>query len=177
MTSTSGLTIQVVPVSNLRSAFRSGCNNRIASARQRIAHSEMRSICATATRKPRWGGALWPNWRNAEGEDLMIVEMRTYTLAVGATGRYFKLYGEKGLAVQKRILGHLVGYYGVEVGGLNQVIHLWAYDTLEDRATRRAKLWADKAWLAYVAEVGPLVLKQENQLLSPAPFFQIPDAA
>ena len=37
----------------------------------------------------------------------MIVEMRTYTLALGATGRYFKLYGEKGLAVQKRILGHL----------------------------------------------------------------------
>ncbi len=46
----------------------------------------------------------------------MIVEMRTYTLALGATGRYFKLYGEKGLAVQKRILGHLVGYYSVEVG-------------------------------------------------------------
>jgi hypothetical protein len=29
----------------------------------------------------------------------MIVEMRTYTLALGATGRYFKLYGEKGLSV------------------------------------------------------------------------------
>ena len=40
----------------------------------------------------------------------MIVEMRTYTLALGATGRYFKTYAEKGLAVQKRILGHLVGY-------------------------------------------------------------------
>ena len=36
----------------------------------------------------------------------MIVEMRTYTLALGATGRYFKLYGEKGLAVQKRIRVH-----------------------------------------------------------------------
>ena len=34
----------------------------------------------------------------------MIVEMRTYTLALGATGRYFKLYGEKGLAVQKEIV-------------------------------------------------------------------------
>jgi hypothetical protein len=70
------------------------------------------------------------------GERTMIVEMRTYTLAMGATGRYFKLYGEKGLAVQKRILGHLVGYYGVEVGGLNKVIHLWAYDNLDERAKR-----------------------------------------
>jgi hypothetical protein len=107
----------------------------------------------------------------------MIVEMRTYTLALGATGRYFKLYGEKGLSVQKRILGHLVGYYGVEVGPLNQVIHLWAYDSLDERAKRRAALWADKEWLAYVAEVGGLVVKQENQILTPAPFFEVPPAA
>ena len=107
----------------------------------------------------------------------MIVEMRTYTLALGATGRYFKTYAEKGLAVQKKILGHLVGYYAVEVGGLNQVIHLWAYDSLDERAKRRAELWADKEWLAYVAEVGPLVVKQENQILNPAPFFKVPEPA
>jgi len=105
----------------------------------------------------------------------MIVEMRTYTLALGATGRYFKLYGEQGLAVQKRILGHLVGYYAVEVGALNQVIHMWAYDSLDERAKRRATLWADPEWLAYVKEVGPLVTRQENQILTPAPFFKVPD--
>ena len=104
----------------------------------------------------------------------MIVEMRTYTLSMGATGRYFKLYSEQGLAVQKRILGHLVGYYAVEVGALNQVIHLWAYDSLDERAARRATLWSDPDWLAYVREVGPLVLKQENQILTPAPFFPVP---
>lgn len=105
----------------------------------------------------------------------MIVEMRTYTLALGATGRYFKAYAEKGLAVQKRILGHLVGYYAVEVGGLNQVIHLWAYDSFEERTRRRAALWADEAWLAYVREIGSLVTKQENQILTPAPFFKLPE--
>jgi hypothetical protein len=107
----------------------------------------------------------------------MIVEMRTYTLAIGATGRYFKLYGDKGLAIQKRILGHLVGYYGIEVGGLNQVIHLWAYDSLDERAKRRAALWSDPDWLAYAAEAGPLVVKQENQILNPAPFFTVPPPA
>jgi len=65
----------------------------------------------------------------------MIVEMRTYTLALGATGRYFKLYAEKGLAVQKRILGHLVGYYAVEVGELNKVVHLWGYESMDERAS------------------------------------------
>ncbi len=107
----------------------------------------------------------------------MIVEMRTYTLALGATGRYFKLYGDKGLAVQKRVLGHLVGYYGVEVGALNKVIHLWAYENLEERATRRAALWADAEWLEYVKDVTGLVVAQENQILTPAPFFPLPPPA
>ena len=82
----------------------------------------------------------------------MIVEMRTYTLAIGATARYFKLYGEKGLLVQTRFLGHLVGYYSVEVGELNRVIHLWGYSSFEDRAVRRAAMWADPEWLAYVRD-------------------------
>ena len=107
----------------------------------------------------------------------MIVEMRTYTLAVGATARYFKLYSDKGLAVQKRILGHLVGYYSVEIGGLNKIIHLWAYESLDERARRRAALWADEEWLAYVREVGGLVTVQENQILTPAPFFALPGPA
>ena len=105
----------------------------------------------------------------------MIVEMRTYTLALGATGRYFKLYGEKGLAVQTRILGHLVGYYAVEVGELNKVVHLWAYENLDERAKRREVLWKDPEWLDYVKEAGPLVVDQANQILTPAPFFKVPD--
>ena len=96
----------------------------------------------------------------------MIVEMRTYTLALGATGRYFKLYAEKGLAVQKRILGHMVGYYAVEVGELNKVVHLWAYESLDERAKRRAELWADKEWLAYVAEAAPRLQGQNTQSFS-----------
>ena len=31
--------------------------------------------------------------------------------------------------------------------------------------------------LAYVAEVGGLVVKQENQILNPAPFFNLPQPA
>src|ERR1041385_3192590 len=107
----------------------------------------------------------------------MIVEMRTYTPALGATGRYFKLYGDKGLAVQKRILGHLVGYYSVEVGPLNQVIHLWASASLDARAKRRAALGADPDWLAYIPTIAGMVTHQQNAILTPAPFFQLPPPA
>lgn len=106
----------------------------------------------------------------------MIVEMRTYTLAIGATARYFKLYGEKGLLVQTRFLGHLVGYYSVEVGELNRVIHLWGYSSFEDRAVRRAAMWADPEWLAYVRDAAGLVIEQKSELLAPAPFFTVPGA-
>ena len=107
----------------------------------------------------------------------MIVEMRTYTLALGATPKYLRLYEEKGLAAQKRILGQLLGFYQTEVGELNQIIHLWGYDSFEDRATRRKALWSDPEWLAYVKDIGGLVIKQENQLLLPAPFYTPQPAA
>lgn len=107
----------------------------------------------------------------------MIVEMRTYTLSPGGAGPYFKLYAERGMAVQKRILGHLVGYYSVEIGDLNQVIHMWAYQDLNDRALRREALWKDAEWRAYAKEVGPMVLTQKNQILTPAPFFELPPPA
>jgi len=58
----------------------------------------------------------------------------------------------------------------LEVGPLNQVVHLWAYDDMADRATRRAKMAADPAWQAYVKQVRPFVVTQENKILTPAPF-------
>ncbi len=103
----------------------------------------------------------------------MIVEERIYTLHAGQAGAYLKAYEAEGMAVQKPILGRMVGYYQTEFGPLNQVTHLWAYESLEERARRRASLLADERWTAYVGKVRPMVLKQENKLLIPAPFLQI----
>ncbi len=100
----------------------------------------------------------------------MLYEERTYTLKPGSVAAYFKAYEAEGLAVQKAILGHLVGYFSTEFGTLNQVVHIWAYDSLDERARLRAKLWQDPAWIAYIAEVLPLIEKMENRLLVPAPF-------
>lgn len=103
----------------------------------------------------------------------MIVEQRTYTLHAGKVPAYLALYAAEGMAIQKPILGRMVGYYATEFGPLNQVIHMWAYESLAERGERRAKLMADPAWQAYVAKVQPLVLTQENKLLTPAPFMRV----
>jgi hypothetical protein len=103
----------------------------------------------------------------------VIVEERIYTLHPGQAGAYLKAYESEGMAIQKPILGRMVGYYQTEFGTLNQVIHLWAYEDLAERTEKRARLQADARWQAYVAKVRPLILRQENKLLLPAPFLKV----
>lgn len=100
----------------------------------------------------------------------MIVEQRTYTCHCGKAQKYVSMYEAEGLSIQRPVLGHLLGYFTSDIGDLNQVVHLWAYEDLGDRAQRRARLLADPAWKAYAAKVQPLVLTQENKILVPAPF-------
>ncbi len=103
----------------------------------------------------------------------MIVEERIYTLHPGQAPAYIRAYEAEGMAIQKPILGRMVGYYRTEFGPLNQVIHLWAYESLAERAERRARLEADERWRAYIAKVRPLIVAQENKLLLPAPFLTV----
>ncbi|WP_439575688.1 NIPSNAP family protein [Phreatobacter sp.] len=100
----------------------------------------------------------------------MIVEERIYTLMAGKVPDYLKAYEAEGLAIQKAILGTMVGYFSTEFGPLNQIVHLWAYKDLADREERRRRLDADAGWQAYVAKVRPWVVSQENKLLIPAAF-------
>lgn len=100
----------------------------------------------------------------------MIVEERTYTCHCGKSLPYVRAYEAEGLAIQRPILGKLVGYFTTDIGTLNQVVHLWAYDSLADRAARRATLLQNPDWQAYAAKVQPYVLTQENRILMPAPF-------
>jgi NIPSNAP len=102
----------------------------------------------------------------------VIVEMREYTLHAGKVPEYFKLYETEGLSIQREILGPMVGYYSTEVGSsVNQVVHLWAYETFEDRDRRRARLAADPGWQSYVQKLRPMLVSQTNRILKPAPFF------
>lgn len=103
----------------------------------------------------------------------MIVEERIYTVLPGKTGEYMRNYEEFGLPVQLPILGNLIGYFGTEFGPLNQVIHIWGFDSLDERTRRRAELFKQEAWHAYLAKARPNIVSQENKLLTPAPFSPI----
>ncbi len=97
---------------------------------------------------------------------MSFVEMRTYELIPGTANTYAALYLEEGFAIQKSHLGEPVGYYVSEVGDLNQVIHMWRYDSLEQRTQKRTALFSDPAWLDYVSKIGPMVVTQKNMILN-----------
>jgi NIPSNAP len=101
----------------------------------------------------------------------MYVEERTYTLQVGKAAEYFKNYAEFGMKVQLKHLPDLVGYYVTEVGALNQVTHLWAYESLDERDRRRAAMQADPEWQAYLVKNRPFMISQQTRLMKCAPFF------
>ncbi len=100
----------------------------------------------------------------------MIVEMRTYVLHPGHQGAFIALMEREGIAIERRILGRMLGFYTSEIGTLNQVVHLWGYQDFEDREHRRAQLAADPGWMAFVPKVLPMIRDMENRILKPAPF-------
>jgi hypothetical protein len=103
----------------------------------------------------------------------MIVEERIYTLHAGKVPEMVRLYGEEGLALQQRYLGKFIGYFSTETGNLNQVVFMWGYDSLDDRAARRERLAQDPEWQRYLKKVVQLIVTQENRILKPAPFSPI----
>src|SRR5437016_1105821 len=103
----------------------------------------------------------------------MVVEQRTYTFLVGALPEFLALYEEKGLHIQSTILGHMIGYFSTDFGALNQSVHLWGYESLDDRQTRRAALLSDPEWRAFFKQVAPMILSQESKILVPAKFSPI----
>jgi hypothetical protein len=102
----------------------------------------------------------------------MIIDMRTYTLNPGRTKAYLELYEKEGFAVQRSHLGDPIGYFTVEIGTQNQVVHMWGYKSMAERETKRAAMEADPAWIAYrtkSAESGN-IQHQENKILKSTSF-------
>jgi hypothetical protein len=61
----------------------------------------------------------------------MIVDHRTYKVKPGKLTEYLKLYETEGLPLQRKYLGHCVGwYFSNDIGPLSQVVHMWAYEDL-----------------------------------------------
>ncbi|MCY1208476.1 hypothetical protein D9M68_267370 [compost metagenome] len=103
----------------------------------------------------------------------MFYEMRTYTLHIGKMKEYLEHFEKEGLPVISRYTT-LVGWWYTEIGELNQVVHIWAYESLDDRIRRRAALYEDRDWLErFIPKAFPMLIRMESKLLMPAAFSPI----
>jgi hypothetical protein len=105
----------------------------------------------------------------------MLLDVRTYTCKPQTIKKHIALYEKMGKAPQTRHLGQPLAYMTTETGNPNQYIHIWVYEDAADRERRRAAMWKDPEWLAYIEESAKLgaLEAQENRLMNPVSFFPI----
>ena len=101
---------------------------------------------------------------------MSILEIREYHVYTGKLPELVRLYGQEGIEIQKEVLGGFVGAYTTEVGELSTYVHLWRYDSFEERLRRRGELQARDDWKAFLVNVTPLIHTQHNRILLPTAF-------
>ena len=95
----------------------------------------------------------------------MIYEIRTYTLRTGSVAEAEKRFGEA-YEVRKKH-SPLAGFFHTDVGPLNEIIHIWPYASMEERARIRAEAAKERGWPPNNAE---FILNQKVEILTPFPF-------
>ncbi|KAG5849539.1 hypothetical protein ANANG_G00112030 [Anguilla anguilla] len=90
-------------------------------------------------------------------------EFRTYCIKPEQNAAFLKLTNEK---IHLRTAhSELLGYWSVEYGGLNQVFHIWKYDSYAQRAGVRAALAKDPQWIEqYISKAMPMLTSQDNEV-------------
>lgn len=95
----------------------------------------------------------------------MLIEVRTYQLRPATLAEAEKRFAEA-LPVRERH-SPLAAFWHSEVGPLNQIIHVWTYDSFEHRASVRAAAAKEPGWPPAIRE---LTVSQQSEIFVPAPF-------
>ena len=97
----------------------------------------------------------------------MIYEERTYTLYPGAIPAFLDAYEKRGMSIHRRHLGEQVGFFTTDVGVLNQIVQIFAFEDAGDRQRRREALYADPEWTAFTPIFREFIVQMESRLLAP----------
>jgi len=99
-----------------------------------------------------------------------IVDMRTYTIRPRGMAEYLRLFEELALPAALRFWGPPLGFYVTQIGPLNQVVHLWGFESLDAMQKGRAALAADPDFIKYLELTTGLVVAQEDRVVTPVSF-------
>lgn len=95
----------------------------------------------------------------------MVIEVRTYQLKPNSVAEFEKRFAE---ALPARVkLSPLAALWHTEVGPLNEVTHVWPYDSLDQRAAVRAEAVRTGVW---PPNNGEFIVSMQSDIYLPAPF-------
>jgi len=108
----------------------------------------------------------------------MLYELRTYTFTPGKMPDYLKLSAEVGSKVRGDRYGKRLGTWTSEIGVLNQVWHLWEYESYEERTRLRGELSKNRDWTeGFVSKIRPLLARQEIRFMNAFLPFKAPETS
>ncbi|CAH1270780.1 NIPSNAP3B [Branchiostoma lanceolatum] len=100
-----------------------------------------------------------------------VYELRTYHVKPALFWEFMEILEEK---VHLRMdMSKMVGFWRVDMGGLNQVVHLWEYDDFAHRTAVAKTRSAHTGWMSTLNKLLPTVEHQDNALLLPLPWSQL----
>ncbi len=95
----------------------------------------------------------------------MIIEMRTYQLRPATLAEAEKRFGAA-LPIREKH-SRLAAFWHTEIGPLNQIMHVWPYESFEHRAEVRAAAAKEEGWPPPIRE---FTVSQQSEIFIPAPF-------
>jgi hypothetical protein len=99
------------------------------------------------------------------GETPMIIEVRTYQLKPASVAEVEKRFAEALPAREK--YSRLGAFWHSEVGALNEITHVWPYDSFEQRTEIRAAAAKSGVW---PPQNGEFIVSMQSEVFLPAPF-------
>src|SRR2546422_11098641 len=99
----------------------------------------------------------------------MIYEIRTYHIAPGSLADVEKRYGEA--YEYRKKYSELTAFWHTEIGPLNEIVHVWGYRDLAERARIRSDAAKDPNWPPKIRE---FVREMRSEIV--VPFSFVPEA-
>ena len=98
----------------------------------------------------------------------MIYEIRTYRIAPGSLSAVETRFGE-GYEYRKKY-SVLTAFWHTEIGPLNEIVHVWGYRDLAERARIRGEAAKDANW---PPRIGEFIRAMRSEIV--VPFSSVPD--
>ncbi|MBK5413296.1 NIPSNAP family protein [Pseudomonas sp. TH31] len=99
-----------------------------------------------------------------------VVDHRIYTIRPRCMAEFVEVFDRLAMPILIEHLGPPLGFYTSSIGPLNQVVHLWGYDSLDDFERRSLARDTDPRFSIYLQASAHLIVAQETRIIRPVRF-------